>query len=87
MNEFFDRRRWYFDEKMVKAVNLCMEAIETAGLSAENAALVPEFLKSAIDCSNGEALRTAKFKKAPIVTDRTGLQPELIAPPALRCTY
>ena len=87
MNEFFDKGSWYFDEKMVKAVNLCMEAIETAGLSAEKAALVPEFLKSAIDRSNDEALRTSKFKKAPVVVDRTGFQPELTAPFALRYAY
>lgn len=87
MNEFFDKRSWYFDEKMVKAVNSCMEAIEASGLSAENAVLVPEFLKSAIDCSNDEALRSSKFKKVPVVVDRTGFQPELIAPFALRYTY
>lgn len=87
MNEFFDKGSWYFDEKMVKAVNLCMEAIETAGLSAENAALVPEFLKSAIDCSNDEALRMSNFKKTPVVVDRSGFQPELTAPFALRYAY
>lgn len=87
MNEIFDKSSWYFDEKIVKAVNLCMEAIETAGLSAESAALVPEFLKSAIDCSNDESLRTSNFKKTPVVVDRSGFQPELTAPFALRYAY
>jgi hypothetical protein len=53
---------WYGNKEMLTAVNQCVDAIEQAGLSAEQAIDVPNCLAEAIQRSNQVALSNAKFK-------------------------
>lgn len=57
---------WYAQPDIVSAVNLCMEALEKSGISADRATLVPDCLASAILCSNQIVLQDAAFKGAEI---------------------
>lgn len=84
MNELFCEENWYSNEKLVSAVNLCMQAIEKSGISAEEAALVPKFLERSIECSNDALLASSTFKCTPIVTEPQGENyAKLISPIAL----
>lgn len=55
---------WYGDNKMVAAVNRCMDAIERTGLSAGQAENVPKCLAEAIQKSNQLALSNTQFRAA-----------------------
>lgn len=57
---------WYSDDKMVDAVNRCMEAIHAVGLSADNAEYLPACLEKAIVVSNRIAAREARFTYTPV---------------------
>lgn len=52
---------WYSDDKMVDAVNRCMEVIQSVGLSAASAEYLPACLEKAIVVSNRIAAREAPF--------------------------
>lgn len=53
---------WYANEQIRNAVNLCLDAIETSGISATEALSIPEFLRFAIQKSNDFTLEHSKFK-------------------------
>lgn len=57
---------WYLDGTMLDAVNRCMDAIHAAGLSADNAELLPSCLEKAIRASNEVAAKKAIFVAAPV---------------------
>lgn len=61
---------WYSDEKMVNAVNRCMEAIHAVGLSADGAEYLPACLEKAIVVSNRIAAREAQFTYTPVSVEK-----------------
>lgn len=65
-------RDWYADEKMIDAVNRCMDAIHAAGLSADSAEYLPKCLEQAIRASNLIAAKQTQFVQAPISVKAAG---------------
>ena len=53
---------WYTNEQIRNAVNLCLDAIESSGISATDALEIPASLESAIKRSNDFSLSNSKFK-------------------------
>lgn len=60
---------WYANEKMVDAVNLCMDAIKKSGISAKEAQQLPQYLDKAIRCSNEIFLQNSGFTPASITVE------------------
>lgn len=72
MDRAYSLKSWYTQDDLVNAVNLCMEALARAGISAERATLVPECLKKAIECSNDITMGNTPFVAAPISVEQDG---------------
>lgn len=53
---------WYKEERLAKAVDLCMKAIADAGISGDEAVIIPKCLEMAIERSNSYALDGAVFQ-------------------------
>lgn len=70
MDKTYSLSLWYTQDDLVNAVNLCMEALERSGISAERAKLIPECLKRAIECSNDIAMGKTAFSSTPISVER-----------------
>lgn len=61
MNRCFSLTPWYAQEDLVKAVNMCIDALNKSGIKADRAELVPDCLLKAIQCSNRTALGSLAF--------------------------
>lgn len=70
MNKAYSTSPWYAQEDLIKAVNMCIDALEQSGISAERAKLIPECLTKAIECSNHIAMENTAFVAAPISVER-----------------
>lgn len=70
MDRAYSLSQWYTQDDLVKAVNLCMEALNRSGISAERAKLIPDCLRKAIECSNDIAMGKVAFISAPISVER-----------------
>jgi len=64
MDSSYSVRPWYGNKEILTAVNRCMDVIEQADLSAEQAENIPDYLAEAIERSNQVALSNAKFQAA-----------------------
>lgn len=53
---------WYKEERIANAVDLCMKAIADAGISGDEAVIIPKCLEMAIERSNSYALDGAAFQ-------------------------
>ena len=68
MNE--GQEMWFANEKMVNAVNLCMETICKAGLTESEAEYLPSCLAQAIKASNQISMKKTVF--SPVTLDVKG---------------
>lgn len=61
MNNQCSLEPWYAQEDLLKAVNLCIDALNKSHIKASRAELVPGCLAKAIQCSNEIALANSQF--------------------------
>ena len=63
MDSSYSVRPWYGNKEILTAVNRCMDVIEQADLSAEQAENIPDYLAEAIERSNQLLYQMPNFRQ------------------------
>lgn len=76
-------QNWEKQEDIVRAVNLCLKAIQESGISADRAAYVPGCLTDAVRCGNDMMLKTETFRAYEIECKSNGKGERIVSPAGL----